>query len=181
MAVIGCWKNSFSAQIHTAAFHNCSQMWLVSTYRDACLISTWASHNGEKTKHKPKQPSHGIWAQAKETKEAGNSMFPASNIPSAPWPHSALSHPCLLQSEGFPASSGEEALFDFTFFLCYLLSVFFSLPPFILGAPVAFYMYAHGAWLTSADELSLSFVPAWWALPLLCWEVASKQGTEFYP
>ena len=79
-----------------------------------------------------KQPKHEIWAQAKE----------------------AVIHSM------FPASSGEEALFDFTFFLCYLLSVFFSLPPFILGTPVTFYMYAHGTWLTSAEELSLSIVPA---------------------
>ena len=182
MAVIGCWKNSFPAQIHTATLHNCSQIWLVSTYHDACLISTRASDNGEKNKTQTntKQPKHGIWAQAKEA--LIHLTFPASDIPSAPWPHSAFSHPCLLQSEGFPASSGrEEALFDFTFCFCYLLSAFFSLPPCILGAPVAFYTYAHGTWLTSAEELSLSIVPASRAPPLLCWELVSKQGTEFYP
>lgn len=143
-------------------------MWLVSTYRDACLISTWASHNGEKTKHKPKQPSHGIWSPSQRAKEAGNSMFPASNIPSAPWPHSALSHPCLLQSEGFPALKVWRSPWFHVLSLLPPQCVFLS-PTFHSGAPVAFYMYAHGAWLTSADELSLSFVPAWWALssPLL--------------
>lgn len=88
MAVIGCWKNSFPAQIHTATFHNCSQMWLVSTHRDVCLISTWASDNGEKTNKTTK---------ARNLSPSQRS-FDSLNVSSLKYPLCTLTSFCFLPS-----------------------------------------------------------------------------------
>lgn len=178
------WKKLLEDFFPSSDTHSCLSwlLWKVAGQHPPwCLPNlnvNFRLYRKNKTQTKTKQRKHGIWAEA--TEALIHATLPASNIPSISLTSLCLLHPCLFQSEGLLASSGRDTLFEFHTPFRYLLSVFFSLPPFLLRGPVAFYLWAHGTWLTSVEELSHSTVTASEGTPLPCWEVSSRPEPESY-
>lgn len=172
MAVIGCWKNSFPAQIHTATLHNCSQMWLVSTYHDACLISTRASDNGEKTKHKPTQNNQSMKPEPKPKKLWFTQCFQLqisplhldlilpSPIPACP--SLKVFQPQVVEKKPSLTSHSVSATSSVHFSLSHLafweLQWLFTRMPMVLGSPLR---KSYHSPLSLPRGLFLSFVGRW--------------------